>query len=116
MGADPIACAVSYAAHERGFDIASFSIRKEPKAHGMKQQIEGDVEEGDRVIIVEDVVTTGGSTIKAIEAARREGLDVLGVVALVDRQEGGSAEIEKHVKSLTSLCTKDELIEACGAA
>lgn len=115
MGADPIACAVSYAAYARGLDIASFSIRKEPKAHGMKQQVEGDVQAGDRVIIVEDVVTTGGSTIKAIEAARREGLDVLGVVALVDRQEGGSAQIEKHVKSLTALCTKDELIKACGA-
>ena len=115
MGADPIACAVSCAAYERGLDIASFSIRKEPKAHGMKQQVEGDVQEGDRVIIVEDVVTTGGSTIKAIEAARDEGLDVLGVVALVDRQEGGSDQIKKHVQNLTSLCTKDELIKACGA-
>jgi orotate phosphoribosyltransferase len=115
MGADPIACSVSYAAHERGLDIASFSIRKEPKAHGMRQQVEGDVKEGDRVFILEDVVTTGGSTIKAIEAARREGLDVLGVVALVDREEGGSAEIQKHVQNLIALCTKAELLKACGA-
>jgi orotate phosphoribosyltransferase len=115
MGADPIACAVSYAAFERGLQIASFSIRKEPKAHGMQQQVEGDVKAGDRVFIIEDVVTTGGSTIKAIEAARREGLEVLGVIALVDREEGGSAEIAKHVQSLTSLCTKAELLKACGA-
>jgi orotate phosphoribosyltransferase len=116
MGADPIACAVSYAAHDRGLEIASFSIRKEPKAHGLMQQVEGDVKEGDRVFIIEDVVTTGGSTIKAIEAARREGLDVLGVLALVDREEGGSAEIAKHVQNLISLCTKSELLKACGAS
>jgi orotate phosphoribosyltransferase len=116
MGADPIACAVSYAAYERGLEVASFSIRKEPKAHGLKQQVEGDVNEGDRVFILEDVVTTGGSTIKAIEAARREGLEVLGVVALVDREEGGSAEIAKHAPNLTALCTKTDLLKACGAA
>lgn len=116
MGADPIACAVSYAAGERGLDIASFSIRKEPKGHGMQQQVEGDVQAGDRVYILEDVVTTGGSTIKAIEAARREGLEVLGVVALIDREEGGSEEILKHVSSLTALCTASELQKACGAS
>jgi len=116
MGADPIACAVSYAAHERGLHIASFSIRKEPKAHGLLQQVEGDVTAGDRVIIIEDVVTTGGSTIKAIEAARREGLDVLGVIALVDREEGGSEEILKHAESLRVLCTASELQKACDAA
>jgi orotate phosphoribosyltransferase len=116
MGADPIACSVSSAAYERGLDIASFSIRKEPKEHGLKQQVEGDVQEGDRVFILEDVVTTGGSTIKAIEAARREGLDVLGVIALVDREEGGSEAIEKHVSNLVCLCTKTELLKACGAS
>ncbi len=116
MGADPIACAVSHAAYGRGLDIASFSIRKEPKGHGLQQQVEGDVKAGDRVYILEDVVTTGGSTIKAIEAARREGLEVLGVVALVDREEGGREEILKHVGSLTSLCTASELQKACRAA
>jgi len=115
MGADPIACAVSYAACDRGLDIASFSIRKEPKGHGTRQQVEGDVKAGDRVIILEDVVTTGGSTVKAIEAARREGLEVLGVVALVDREEGGREAILKYVDSLTSLCTASELRKACGA-
>jgi orotate phosphoribosyltransferase len=115
MGADPIACAVSYAAHERGLDIASFSIRKEPKAHGLQQQVEGDVMSGERVFILEDVITTGGSTIKAIEAARREGLEVLGVIALVDREEGGRQEILTHVASLISLCTASELQKACGA-
>jgi len=116
MGADPIACAVSYAAGERGLDIASFSIRKGPKGHAMQQQVEGDVKAGDRVVILEDVVTTGGSTIRAIEAARREGLEVLGVVALVDREEGGRQEILKHVAGLTALCTATELRKACGGS
>ena len=112
MGADPIACAVSFAAYLDNQPIASFSIRKEPKGHGMGRQVEGDVQAGDRVIIVEDVMTTGGSTIRAIEAARREGLDVAGVIALVDRQEGGREEVLKHVADVVAVCTREELMQA----
>ncbi len=112
MGADPIACSVSYAAYSDKHNIASFSIRKEPKGHGLGKQVEGDVQAGDSVIILEDVITTGGSTIKAIEAAEREGLKVAGVIALVDRQEGGGEEVLKHVSDLQVVCTREELVEA----
>jgi orotate phosphoribosyltransferase len=113
MGADPIACSVSYAAFLNGCSIASFSIRKEPKGHGLGKQVEGDVRQGDRVAIVEDVITTGASTIKAIEAARREGLEVVKVIALVDRQEGGREEILKHIPAVEAVCGRAELLEAC---
>ena len=76
MGADPIACAVSHVAYLTGRNIGSFSVRKEPKQHGTQRQIEGDVRHGDRVVIVDDVITTGASTIKAIQAARDAGLVV----------------------------------------
>ncbi len=112
MGADPIACALSYASFVQGSPVASFSIRKEPKGHGLKKQVEGDVREGDRVAIVEDVITTGGSTIKAIAAARNEGLDVVKVLALVDREEGGRSEIQKLVDDIEVLFTTSDLIAA----
>jgi len=112
MGADPVACAVSYASFLNKKSIASFSIRKEKKEHGMKKLVEGDVKEGDRVIIVDDVITTGGSTIKAIEAARAEGLKVVKVIALVDREEGGKEEIRNYVSAVESVCTKTDLIRA----
>jgi len=112
MGADPVACAVSHAAFLGGRNIASFSVRKEQKEHGMKKQVEGDVQSGDRVVIVDDVITTGGSTIRAIQAARSEGLDVVRVIALVDREEGGRQEIEKHVADVAAVCTRTELINA----
>ena len=111
MGADPIACAVSYAAYLQKKEIASFSIRKEAKGHGLKKQVEGDVAEGDRVVIVEDVITTGGSTIKAIQAARAEGLAVLKVIALVDREEGGREEVLKHISAVEAVCTRTELMQ-----
>jgi orotate phosphoribosyltransferase len=112
MGADPVSCAVSYASFINKQNIASFSIRKERKEHGLKKVIEGDVKKGDRVIIVEDVITTGGSTIKAIESAQNEGLEVVKVIALVDREEGGREEVLKHVPDVKSICTKSELMEA----
>jgi orotate phosphoribosyltransferase len=110
MGADPVACAVSHTAYLNNAGIASFSIRKEQKDHGMKKLVEGDVKPGDRVVIVDDVITTGGSTIKAIEAARAEGLKVAMVIALVDREEGGKQEIQKHVADVEALCTRTELM------
>ncbi len=111
MGADPIACAISYAAWMEKQAIASFSIRKEPKGHGMGKQVEGDIGQGDRVVIIEDVITTGGSTIKAIEAARREGLEVDRVITLVDREEGGREEVLKHVSRVDVVCTRTELMK-----
>jgi orotate phosphoribosyltransferase len=95
MGADPIAYAVamySYGVHE---PIQAFVIRKEPKAHGLKLPIEGNIKPGDHVIIIDDVVTTGGSTIKAITIAKESGLIVDAVIVLVDRcEQNGRQNIE----------------------
>jgi orotate phosphoribosyltransferase len=112
MGADPISCSVAFASHTHKNDIGSFAIRKERKEHGMQKQVEGDVKQGDRVVIIDDVITTGGSTVKAIEAAKREGLDIVKVIVLVDREEGGKEEILKHVSEVKAVCTKSELLEA----
>ena len=90
MGADAPACA----ALAGGADVKAFFVRKETKAHGLQRRIEGPpLEHGERCLIVEDVVTTGGSTIQAIEAVRAEGHDVCGVVAVLDRLAGGAEAI-----------------------
>ena len=112
LGADPIASAVAYTAFLNKKKINSFVIRKERKEHGLKKLVEGDVQPGDRVVIVDDVITTGGSTIRAIEAAREEGLEVVKAVVLVDREEGGREEIVKYISSVEALFTKTELMEA----
>src|ERR1700728_2409720 len=90
MGADPIACA----ALAGGADVKAFFVRKEVKAHGLSRRIEGPLlESGDRCMLVEDVVTTGGSTIRALEAIRDEGHEVCGVLAICDRLAGGDEAI-----------------------
>ena len=90
MGADAPACA----ALAGGADVKAFFVRKETKAHGLQRRIEGPpLERGERCLIVEDVVTTGGSTVQAIEAVRAEGHDVVGVVAILDRLAGGAEAI-----------------------
>jgi orotate phosphoribosyltransferase len=97
MGADPIACVVAYYSQGRGHPIAAFSVRKEAKAHGMQRWVEGPVDAKSRVAVVEDVVTTGDSTLRAIARCREEGLRVERVVALVDREEGGMDRIGAEV-------------------
>ncbi len=95
MGADPVAIATSFTSFLRKKPIEAFSIRKEPKEHGMKLQIEGDVAADAPVIILEDVVTTGKSTIQAIRIAREHGLNILCAIVLVDRcEENGRQNIE----------------------
>jgi orotate phosphoribosyltransferase len=90
MGADPIACA----ALAGGADVKAFFVRKETKAHGLARRIEGPVLTGaDRCMLVEDVVTTGGSTLRALEAVREEGHEVCGVLAICDRLAGGGEAI-----------------------
>ncbi|MDX6669950.1 MAG: orotate phosphoribosyltransferase [Solirubrobacteraceae bacterium] len=92
MGADPIACA----ALAGGADAKAFFVRKEAKAHGLQRRIEGpDLEPRDRCLIVEDVVTTGGSTLRAIEAVQEAGLEVCGVVVVLDRLAGGGERIAR---------------------
>ncbi len=111
FGADPLAVAAAFASELRGNPINAFSIRKTRKDHGIVRWIEGDTQPGERVVIIDDVATTGGSTIKAIERARSEGLDVSKAVVLVDRQEGGLENIGQHVSNVSSIVTRDELLE-----
>lgn len=95
MGADPIATATAYTSYIRSEPVEALVIRKEPKGHGTMSQIEGNVMPGDEVIIIDDVVTTGGSTIKAIEAARKAEMNIIGVIILLDRGEfNGRQNIE----------------------
>jgi orotate phosphoribosyltransferase len=92
MGADPVACAALAA----GADVKAFFIRKDTKAHGLQRRIEGpELEPGDRCLVVEDVVTSGGSTITAIEALREAGHEIVGVTAVLDRLAGGDAAIRE---------------------
>jgi orotate phosphoribosyltransferase len=90
MGADPVACAALAA----GADVKAFFVRKETKAHGLQRRIEGPLlEPGDRCLVVEDVVTSGGSTIQAIEALREAGHEIVGITSVLDRLAGGSEAI-----------------------
>jgi len=111
FGADPVAFATAFASEIMGKPIHAFSIRKTQKDHGIIRWIEGDMRPADRVVIIDDVATTGGSTIKAIDRARSEGLEVVKAVILVDRQEGGLENIRLHVDDVTSIVTRDELME-----
>ncbi len=95
LGADPVAYAVSYASALAGRPVRAFTVRKEAKAHGTGRLIEGPFRAGDRVAVVEDVITTGGSALRAVEAVRAAGGEVAGVLAVVDREEGGREAIER---------------------
>jgi orotate phosphoribosyltransferase len=92
MGADAVACSALAA----GADVKAFFVRKDAKAHGLQRRVEGPLlDPGDRCLVVEDVVTTGGSTLQAIEALREEGLQIAGVVSVLDRLAGGGEAIER---------------------
>jgi orotate phosphoribosyltransferase len=110
MGADPIASAVSLTSFLTGAPLPAFYVRKEPKGHGTNQWLEGkkSLPPGAQVAVVEDVVTTGKSTLKAIERVRSEGFAVGGVVALVDREEGGKAAVEASGVRLVSLFARSD--------
>ena len=110
FGADPVAVATSFASGLQEEPIKAFSIRKTKKDHGIVKWIEGDILPGEKVAIIDDVATTGGSTIKAVNRARSEGLEVVKVVILVDRQEGGIENIQKEVKNVSAIITRDDLI------
>jgi orotate phosphoribosyltransferase len=94
LGADPMSYAIAYASALAGTPLRAFTVRKQAKAHGTGRLIEGPFREGDRVAIVEDVITTGGSALRAIEAVQAAGGIVAGVLALVDREEGGREALE----------------------
>jgi orotate phosphoribosyltransferase len=110
FGADPIAVATSFVSGLKNQPVKAFSVRKIQKDHGMIRWIEGDIQEGERVAILEDVVTTGGSTIKAIQRVRSEGLEVVQVIVLVDRQEGGIDNIKTFVDCVDAIITRNDLM------
>jgi len=110
LGADPIAAAAAVVSFQLGRPLNAFIVRKEAKGHGTGQRIEGCPPEGAAVALVEDVVTTAGSLIKAASACREAGLSIAGAVVLVDREEGGRAAVEKLGVSLEALFTADELL------
>jgi orotate phosphoribosyltransferase len=112
FGADPIAVATAFTSELKGIPIQAFSIRKTRKDHGVIRWVEGDLADGDRVAIIDDVATTGGSTLKAIERGRSEGLEVVRAVVLVDREEGGLNRIREAVPDATAIITRSELIAA----
>lgn len=116
MGADPIAHAIAHYCALHGRSANAFSVRKEPKKHGTRKWIEGGVEPGSKVVVLDDVVTTGGSTIDAIRKCREEGLQVAGVLVLVDRQEEGGLETIRREAGadvpVRAIFTKADL-EAC---
>ncbi|MEK6790684.1 MAG: orotate phosphoribosyltransferase [Deltaproteobacteria bacterium] len=112
LGADPIAYATALVSTINGKALDAFIVRKEPKKHGTMKWVEGNMKKGAWVVIVDDVVTTGGSTILAIERAREEGLQVRRVIALVDREEGAKENIESKTRcKFESLFTKTDLME-----
>jgi orotate phosphoribosyltransferase len=110
LGADPIANALSVISYQKGKPIKSFIVRKDVKDHGTKSSIEGNVRPGEKVVIIDDVITTGGSTIIAIEQAHEAGLIVDRVITLIDREEGGRENILKHIDHVESVFTRTEIM------
>ncbi len=109
LGADPIAHAAALTSFLKGKPINAFSIRKEAKTHGAGGLVVGDVQPGDRVVIVEDVITTGGSTLKAIKGARDFGLEVVQVLILVDREEGDKEAVAAVVPRVAAVFRLSDL-------
>ncbi len=109
LGADPVAYAIAAASQVRPPSLDAFTVRKEAKQHGTGSRIEGPFRRGAQVVIVEDVVTTGGSAKTAIDVVTEAGATVTGVLAVVDREEGGRQVLEEAGYSVVSLTTLQEL-------
>lgn len=112
MGADPIAYAIAHRSWLEGNPLDAFSVRKKAKEYGTGQRVEGGLPPGARCVVVEDSMTTGSSALAAIEALREHGALVVGVLALVDRVEGGREKLAEHGLSLLAAFTGPELLEA----
>ena len=110
LGADPIADAVAYTSYLKDNPVESFIVRKTAKSHGTMQWIEGNIKSGDSIVIVDDVITTGQSTIEAINRTKEAGLHISKVIALVDRQEGGKQKIESLGYRVEAVVTRDEIM------
>ncbi len=111
LGADPIANALAVISYQKGRPIKSFIVRKDAKDHGLKDVIAGNIQPGERVAILDDVITTGGSTITAIERAQEFGLLVDRVIALIDREEGGRENILSRCGRVDAVLTRTEIMD-----
>jgi orotate phosphoribosyltransferase len=117
LGADPVALSIGIAAR---LDSASswlqvFTVRKETKTHGRRKRIEGNFAEGNTVVVVDDVITTGGSTLQAIDAIQEAGGNIAFVLVLVDRQEGGRNAIEQRGHRVVSIFTRSDFVKGGGS-
>ena len=110
LGADALANALAVISYQQGKPIKAFIVRKDVKDHGTKSAIEGGVQSGERVVILDDVITTGGSTITAIEKAKGAGLFIDRVIALIDREEGGRENILAHIPRVDAVVTRSEIM------
>lgn len=110
LGADPVAYAIAYASALAGRAVRAFTVRKEAKQHGTGKLVEGPFRSGDRVVVVEDVITTGGSALRAAEAIRAAGGEIVGVLAVVDREEGGREAIEAAGMPVVSLVRARDVV------
>jgi orotate phosphoribosyltransferase len=110
LGADPISYAISHASANTAQPMRAFTVRKEAKTHGTGKLIEGPFRAGDRVVVIEDVITTGSSALRAIEAVRTNGGIVSGVLAVVDREEGGREKLESAGVSVIALATASNIM------
>jgi orotate phosphoribosyltransferase len=110
LGADPIAYAIAYASAGSKKPIRAFTVRKEAKSHGMSRLIEGPFRSGDHVAVIEDVITTGGSAMKAARAIQDAGGEIAGVLALVDREQGGREMLEMEGFKVIALTRASDIV------
>lgn len=112
LGADPMANAVSVISYQRNRPIKAFIVRKDVKGHGTRSEIEGNIDQGERVAVLDDVITTGQSTLLAVEKARGAGLIVDRVIALIDRQEEqGRENIEREVQRVDAIFSRTDIMD-----
>lgn len=110
LGADPVAFAISRETATSAHPLRAFTVRKEAKTHGTGNLIEGPFRKGDRVVVTEDVITTGKSALQAIDAIQNAGGEIVGVIAVVDREDGGREAIEKRGYEVVALVQISDLL------
>jgi orotate phosphoribosyltransferase len=113
LGADPLVSAVTVVSYIEGYPLPGFIIRKQPKGHGTNQYLEGlkNFEPGMNVCLLEDVITTGGTLLKAVDRVREQGLNIVGILGVLDREQGGRENIAKAGFELQTIFTRRELVE-----
>lgn len=110
LGADPISYAIAFASYGTAHPIRAFTVRKEAKDHGTGKLLEGPFKQGDQVVVIEDVITTGASALRAVQAIQSAGGSVIGILALVDREEGGADAIRQAGYTVHALTQASEIL------